>query len=73
MFTQISYIPAGVRFDVSGPCQGQIVEVAYADASPEGGEAALRSAAYKRIIDWSIAPGRPGRVTYYERTAAVRW
>lgn len=73
MFTEISSAPVGVRFDIPALHQGQIIEVAYADDKPEPGESAARSARYKRVIDRSIAPGRPGRVTYYQRGAgAVR-
>lgn len=66
-------IPAGTRWDTPGRHQGQTVEVAY------GGTDRQRAvwdtdAPYKRTIDRSVAPGRPGRVTYYA-TALVpaRW
>lgn len=45
-------VPAHIRWDVNGHNQGQIVEVAYADATPQADEACAGSK-YRRITDRS--------------------
>jgi hypothetical protein len=55
-----SDIPAGVRFVVLGPDQGQIIEYAYGDF---GREEPGYDAPYKRVIDRSLGPAP----RYYRR------
>lgn len=55
-------VPEGLRWDVPRQNQGQIVEVAYADAPAEASEACFGSE-YRRVRDRS-----DGRVTYHRRT-----
>lgn len=64
MYVEISEseIPAGVRFDVPGRNQGQVIEVAYGGfnrASHDAGDP------YKKVTDRSVPVGRASRVTYY--------
>lgn len=54
-----SQIPPGIRWDVPGHCQGQIVERAYASPGARGEEGP--GALYKRVIDRS----EPGVVRLY--------
>ncbi|MFA5154784.1 MAG: hypothetical protein WC554_19720 [Clostridia bacterium] len=51
-----------LNFSVAPQDQGQIVEVAYALADDDG------EAVVVRTTDQSIPTGRPGRVSYEERT-----
>lgn len=61
-------VPAKVRFDVPRRCQGQMVEVAYGGFSRgEHGHGDL----YMRITNYSIAPNKPGHVTFYKLTAVA--
>jgi hypothetical protein len=42
-------VPADVRWDVPAYNQGQMIEVAYADAKPHRSEADERTSAFKRV------------------------
>lgn len=67
-----SEVPDDVRFDVPQHNQGQIVEVAYASAR-RGRDEACYGDYWRRRTDQSIAPGRPGRVTYARLTVVPLW
>lgn len=51
-YLRCSNVPDGLRFDVPGRFQGQIVEYSFADATPGRGEADVGSA-WKMTTDWS--------------------
>lgn len=68
MYTQIDFVPSVARWDVPGRFQGQHIEVAFSSTSMYEAD---DGAPYKRVIDRSIAPGRPGRVTYYALTGGA--
>jgi len=74
-YAAIDYVPSVLRWDIPAQNQGQTVEVAYAATSRhheahDGGRSGQGAAPYKRVTDYSIAVGIPGRVTYYARVAS---
>lgn len=54
-------VPAGVRWDIPAECQGQMVEVAYADSRPMADAADIGSM-WRRVADRS-----DGSVEYQRR------
>lgn len=59
-----SKLPVGVRFDVPGRNQGQIVEIAYGGFSRYAHD---HGDPYQRITDLSLPEGAAGRVRYLRR------
>lgn len=57
-------IPANIRFDVPARFQGQVIEFAYGGTGRYEHDS---GAPYRRVTDYSIAAGQPGRVTFYKR------
>jgi hypothetical protein len=68
-----SEIPEGVRWDVPGRHQGQIIEIAYGAFGATGFD---DGAPYRKVTDQSLDVTDPGRVTYCRRAGiglATRW
>ncbi|MCZ2414130.1 MAG: hypothetical protein LC136_07750 [Burkholderiales bacterium] len=64
-------VPSGLRWDVPGANQGQMVEVAYAD--PGSRAPAEHGDPWQRVTDRSERPGSPRRVRYYRLRPALEW